>query len=254
MKPVDTKHFTVGPRLTLIFALLVAVIWGGNALLIWQFQIAKEQADHLSDVSQKLISVLRLQSSVLSFHQRLGELADSKNARLLRAESEFLQDALFKQLQQTRSVLTHASDGTHADPLFSAALEAIELSVSTQLHALNALATSGDWDAVGARMADKQPLESKASALVESVDQEFSAEQSRSNPVSDPSEPESWFSCRLSRSPPLASPHFLSGRSYEELLNCASRRGLTKGRGLRKIFTTLFYKQCKAASSLSMMP
>ena len=180
MRLVDTKHFTVGPRLTLTFALLVAVIWGGNALLIWQFQIAKEQADHLSDVSQKLISVLRLQSSVLSFHQRLGELAESKNARLLRTESEFLQDALFKQLQQTRSVLTHASDGTHVDPLFSAALEAIELSVSTQLHALNALATSGDWDAVGARMADKQPLESKASALVESVDQEFSAEQSRS--------------------------------------------------------------------------
>ena len=180
MRLVDTKHFTVGPRLTLTFALLVAVIWGGNALLIWQFQIAKEQADHLSDVSQKLISVLRLQSSVLSFHQRLDELAESKNARLLRTESEFLQDALFKQLQQTRSVLTHASDGTRGDPLFSAALEAIELSVSTQLHALNALATSGDWDAVGARMADKQPLESKASALVESVDQEFSAEQSRS--------------------------------------------------------------------------
>jgi len=180
MRPIDTKHFTVGPRLTLTFALLVAVILGGNALLIWQFQIAKEQTDHLSDVSQKLISVLRLQASVLSFHQRLGELAESKNARLLRTESEFLQDALFKQLQQTRSVLTRPSDGTHVDPLFSAALEAIELSVSTQLHALNALATSGDWDAVGARMADKQPLESKASALVESVDQEFTSEHSRS--------------------------------------------------------------------------
>jgi signal transduction histidine kinase len=180
MRPIDTKHFTVGPRLTLTFALLVAVILGGNALLIWQFQIAKVQTDHLSDVSQKLISVLRLQASVLSFHQRLGELAESKNARLLRTESEFLQDALFKQLQQTRSVLTHPSDGTRVEPSFSAALEAIELSVSTQLHALNALATSGDWDAVGARMADKQPLESKASALVESVDQEFTSEHSRS--------------------------------------------------------------------------
>ena len=29
MRPVDTKHFTIGPRLT--FALLVAVILGGNA-------------------------------------------------------------------------------------------------------------------------------------------------------------------------------------------------------------------------------
>ena len=180
MRLAGTKHFTVGPRLTLTFALLVAVILGGNALLIWQFQIAKEQADHLSDVSQKLTSVLRLQSSVLSFHQRLDELAESKNAHLLRTESEFLQDALFKQLQQTRSVLTHASDEPVVIQLFSAALEAIELSVSTQLHALNALATSGDWDAVGARMDNKQPLESKASALVESVDQEFSAEQSRS--------------------------------------------------------------------------
>src|SRR5580704_9962692 len=180
MRPVDTKHFTVGPRLTFTFALLVAVILGGNALLIWQFQIAKEQTDHLSEVSQKVISVLRLQASVLSFHQRLGELAESQNARLLRTESEFLQETLFKQLRQTRSVLTHPSDETHVDPTFSGALESIELSVSTELYALNALATSGDWDAVRARMANKQPLENKASALVESVDQEFSAEQSRS--------------------------------------------------------------------------
>src|SRR5258707_9190320 len=86
MKSIDAKYFNPGPRLTLTFALLVALILGGNGLLIWQFHIARLQADRLSSVSQETISVLRLQGSLLSFHQRLGELAQSKNAYFLRTE------------------------------------------------------------------------------------------------------------------------------------------------------------------------
>ena len=177
MKPTETSRFTAGPWFTLTFALLVALILGGNSLLVWQFHIAKEQSDHLAEVSHKLISVLRLQTNVLSFHQRLRELVESKNAHFLRTESGLLQYSLNKQIQQTRSALTHPSDETHVNPLFSPALEAIELSISTQLNTLNALAVAGDWDAVQSRMAEQQPVESKAAILVESVDQEFISEQ-----------------------------------------------------------------------------
>jgi two-component system, LuxR family, sensor kinase FixL len=172
--------FTVGPRLTLMFALLVALILAGNGLLIWQFHLAREQSDRLSDVSRQMMSVLRLQAGVLLFHQRLGEVAQSKNANSLTTASQIAQGVLFEQIQQTRNALTHSSPGTHVDPLLLPALEAMQLSVSTHVNALDALAASGDWEAVQFRVADRQPIEVKAAALVQSVDQEFTAELARS--------------------------------------------------------------------------
>jgi PAS domain S-box-containing protein len=163
-----------------MFALLVALILAGNGLLIWQFHLAREQSDRLSDVSRQMMSVLRLQAGVLLFHQRLGELAQSKNAHFLMTESQIAQGILFEQIQQTRKALTHSSPGTHVDPLLLPALEAMQLSVSTHVDALDTLAASGDWQAVLFRVADRQPIEVKAEALVQSIDQEFTAELARS--------------------------------------------------------------------------
>src|SRR6266436_4243857 len=181
MKSIDAKYFNLGPRLTLIFALLVALILGGNGLLIWQFHIARLQADRLSSVSQQTISVLRLQGSLLSFHQRLGELAQSKNAYVLRTESEPLQSTLLEQIQQTRGALAHLPSGAQVDPPFLPTLDAIEISLPTQLETIAALASSGDWEAVDFRVAERlKPVEIQASALVKIVDQEFVGELSLS--------------------------------------------------------------------------
>ena len=181
MKSIDAKYFNLGPRLTLTFALLVALILGGNGLLIWQFRIARLQADRLSGVSQQMTSVLRLQGSLLSFHSRLGELAQSRNAYVLTTESESLQSTLLEKIQQTRGALTRLPSGTQVDPLFLPTLEAIEISLPAQLDAITALASSGDWKAVNFRVADRlKPVEIQASALVKIVDQEFVVELSRS--------------------------------------------------------------------------
>ena len=181
MKSIDAKYFNLGPRLTLTFALLVALILGVNGLLIWQFRIARLQADRLSGVSQQMTSVLRLQGSLLSFHSRLGELAQSRNAYVLTTESESLQSTLLEKIQQTRGALTRLPSGTQVDPLFLPTLEAIEISLPAQLNAITALASSGDWKAVNFRVADRlKPVEIQASALVKIVDQEFAVELSRS--------------------------------------------------------------------------
>jgi signal transduction histidine kinase len=182
MKSKDARYFNLGPRLTLTFALLIALILGGNGLLIWQFHIARLQADRLSYVSQQMISVLRLQGSLLSFRQRLGELAQSRNAYALARESEALQNTLLEQIQQTRGALTHLPSGTPLDPLFLPSLEAIEISIPTQLETIAALASSGDWEAVDFRVAERlKPVEMQASALVKIVDEEFVRELSQSD-------------------------------------------------------------------------
>jgi signal transduction histidine kinase len=182
MKSIDARYFNLGPRLTLTFALLVALILGGNGLLIWQFHIARLHADRLSYVSQQMISVLRLQGSLVSFRLRLGELAQLRNAYVLATESESLQNTLLEQIQQTRRALTRLPSRTPVDPLFLPTLEAIEISLPTQLETIAALASTGDWEAVDFRVAERlKPVEMQASALVKIVDEEFVRELSQSD-------------------------------------------------------------------------
>ena len=180
MKSPDLSSLDIGPRLTLTFALLVALILGGNGLLVWQFHIARLQTDRLTGVSQQLIVVLRLQESLLSFHQRLDELVQSKDARLLATEAKVLRRTLLEQTRGTRTVLTYLPSEVSVDPAFLPTLEAIEITLPSQLEAITALATSGDWGAVKLRLANElKPLETQTSALVKSIDQEVSEELAR---------------------------------------------------------------------------
>src|SRR5262249_15401353 len=105
MNSHETRYLNIGPRSALIFVALIALILGGNALLIWQFHTARLQTDHLTGMSQQMIEVLRLQESLLSFHRKLDELAQSKDARRLVVEAEPLRSTLLEQIQSTRNVL-----------------------------------------------------------------------------------------------------------------------------------------------------
>jgi len=177
MKSANVHYFNIGPRLTLTFALLIALILGGNGLLIWQFHIARLQTDHLTGVNQQVITVLRLQKSLLSFHQRLDELAESKDTRRLVTEAEPLRRTLLEETERTRSTVTHLSSETPVDPAFLPTLEAIEITLPSQLEAINTLATTGDWEAVRLRVDNElKPTETLTSGLVKSIDQEASGE------------------------------------------------------------------------------
>ena len=181
MKLADGNLFRVGARLTVTFALLIGLIVAGNGLLIWQFRLAQAQTERLTEVSQQLISVLRLQESLMRFHQRLGELADSRDAQLLASEAEPLRRALQAQTQRTRSVLAELPPEARVDPAFLPTLEAIEITMPSQIAAITALGASGDWEAVRMRVSNElKPLETQTSALVNSMDLEASEELARS--------------------------------------------------------------------------
>src|SRR5262249_58758444 len=104
---LETRVITGGksyrPRLTIAFRLLIALILAGNALVIWQFRQARTQTDRLTGANRQLIAVLQLQVGLLSFHQRLDDLARSHDAHLLTTEAEPLLRVLEKQPQQTNT-------------------------------------------------------------------------------------------------------------------------------------------------------
>jgi len=177
MNSPDVSPFNIGPRLTFAFAVLLALILGGNGLLIWQFHIARVQTDRLNGVSLQVIEILRLQEGLRSFHQRLDELTLTRDAHRLVTESGPLRETLLDQTKRTKAALVQLSSEVPVDPALVPTLEAIEIALPSQLEAISALANSGDWDAVRLRLANEmKPLEVQISALVETIDTEVSAE------------------------------------------------------------------------------
>jgi signal transduction histidine kinase len=181
MKALEANYFNIGPRLSITFALLIALIAGGNGLLIWQFRIAQLQAEHLAGVSQKLIAVLRLQESLTVFHQRMDELSRSRDARRMVAEAEPLRRLLLEQTRKTRESLSRLPPETRVEPSLLPTLEAIEITLPSQLQAVSELAMAGDWDAAGLRLGNElKPFETQTSGLVNDIDQQVNGELTES--------------------------------------------------------------------------
>jgi signal transduction histidine kinase len=180
MKSADASYFSIGRRLTLTLALLIALILGGNGLVILQFERARLQTDRLTGVSQQLIAVLRLQESLLSFHERLNELAQSKDAHRLVSEAEPVRAALQEQTRQTRRTLAYLPPEFRVDPAFLTALDTIEITLPFQLQDIAALATAGDWEAVRLRLDNElKRIEATTSAHVKSIDRDLDEELPR---------------------------------------------------------------------------
>ena len=170
----DASYFDIGPGLTFIFAILVALILGGNTLLIWQFHLARAQTERLTSVNQQFIGVLQLHNRLLSIHQRLDELVQSRDAHRLVTEAETMRHGLLEQTEKTRNSTRRLGSA------FTSTLEAIEVALPSQFEAISTLATSGDWEAVRLRLAnDMRLLETETAALVDNADKEVDAEQSQ---------------------------------------------------------------------------
>jgi transcriptional regulator with PAS, ATPase and Fis domain/HAMP domain-containing protein len=177
MKILDISRLYIGPRLTLCFAAIVLLMMAGDGVLLWQFHSARVEADRLSGVSQELIAVVNFQATLLSFDDQLDKLARSEDVDRLSRESGPLRAMLLDSVRDTRAALARLPSEMRPYPTFEPTVEAIESTLPSQLEALTALATSGDWTAVRLRLAnEKQPLEYQTSILVKNINTEVSEE------------------------------------------------------------------------------
>jgi PAS domain S-box-containing protein len=171
-----TSHlhgFNIGPRLTLCFIFIILTMLVGDAILLWQFQRAREQAELLSGVDQELIVVLQAHTSLMSFYERLEALADSEDTAKLVTESESFRNALLEDSRRSRNILSRLPPEVQLDPTLLPTLEAIQDALPAELAAITELAKSRDWQAVRLRLANQiRPFESRTSDLVENIDRE----------------------------------------------------------------------------------
>jgi PAS domain S-box-containing protein len=172
-KTSHLQRLNIGSRLTLCFIFIILAMLVGNAVLLWQFQRAREQAERLSGVDQELIAVLQAHTNLMSFYDRLDALAYSENTAELVMEAEPLRNALLEDSRRSRNVLSRLPPEVQLDPTLLPTLEAIQDALPAELEAITVLATSKDWQAVRLRLANQvRPLEFRTLVLVESIDRE----------------------------------------------------------------------------------
>jgi PAS domain S-box-containing protein len=173
-------RFNIGPRLILGFVFIILSMLAADAVVLWQFHLVRTQAEHLNGIDQKLIAVLRVHTSLLAFHDRLEELADSQDVGRLVTEGGPLRTAVLEDTRRAISALSLPPFEPRRDPTILPTLHVLQSALPSQLEAITTLAASGDWRAVHLRLANEViPLESLTSAIVENVDHEVGEEQAQ---------------------------------------------------------------------------
>jgi len=179
-KTLYAGRFNIGPRLILGFVFIILSMLAADAVILWQFHLVRTQAERLNGIDQKLVAVLRVHTSLLAFHDRLEELADSQDLGRLVTEGGPLRTAVLEDTRRAMSALSLPPFNPRRDPTILPTLHVIQSALPSQLEAITTLATSGDWRAVRLRLANEvTPLESLTSALVENVDHEVGEEQAQ---------------------------------------------------------------------------
>ncbi len=173
-------RFNIGPRLILGFVFIIVSMLAADAVLLWQFHLVRTQAERLNGVDQKLIAVQRVYTSLLVFHDRLEELADSQDVGRLVVEGGPLRTAVLEDTRRAMSALSLPPSEPQRNPTILPTLHVIQSALPSQLETITTLATSGDWRAVHLRLANEvTPLETLTSALVENVDHEVGEQQAQ---------------------------------------------------------------------------
>ena len=134
----------------------------------------------MNNIDQKLVVLLRVHTSLLTFHDKLEALAQSEDAGRLVTEAGPLRTAVLEDTQRAMAALSLLPSELQRDPAIMPTLLTIQRALPPQLKAIATLATSGDWRAVRLRLANQvHPLESLTSALVEKVAYEAGEQQAQ---------------------------------------------------------------------------
>src|SRR5260370_14094388 len=131
-------------------------------------------------MDQKLIAVLRLHTSLTTFHDRLEDLADSRDIGRLVTEGERFRAAVLEDSRRAMSAFSLTPFDLQRDPTILPILHAVQSALPAQLEAITTLANAGDWRAVRQRLANQvTAMQSVTLALVERVDHEVGEEQAQ---------------------------------------------------------------------------
>src|ERR1700693_6646180 len=105
-KTLHASRLNIGPRLILGFVFIILSMLGADAFILWQFHVVRTQAERLNGIDQKLVAVLRVHTSLVAFHDRLEDLADSQDVGRLVTEGGPLRTAVLEDIRRATNALS----------------------------------------------------------------------------------------------------------------------------------------------------
>ena len=178
------RSLTIGARLTLCFAIIVALMAGAATVALLQLNFVQARIHRLYEVDQKSIAVLRVHSDLLMLRDRLESSLQKRDAGQFAAEARPLSNSLLEELELAKQVLGASYSSESESRTRLSMLEMVERALPAQVSELTALAESDDWSAVRLRLENQvRTLSSVTASLAELVDREVSLE--RSNTLKD---------------------------------------------------------------------
>ena len=173
-------QLNIGPRLMLGLAVIVFSMFAADAVVLWQFHLVRAQAKRLHGIDQNLIAVLRLHTSLTTFHDQMEGLAESQDIGRLETDGEHLRTAVLEDSRRALSAFSLTPSDFQRDPTILPILQAVQSALPAQLDAITTLAKAGDWQAVRQRLANQvTAMQSVTLALVDRVDHEVGEEQAQ---------------------------------------------------------------------------
>ncbi len=179
-KTLYAGRLNIGPRLILGFVFIILSMLAADAVILWQFHLVRTQAERLNGIDQKLVAILRVHTSLVAFHDRLEDLADSKDIGRLVTEGERLRTAVLEDSRDAMNAFSLVPFDFQRDPTILPILQAVQSALPAQLEAITTLANAGDWRAVRQRLANQvTAMQSVTLGLVARVDHETGEEQAQ---------------------------------------------------------------------------
>src|SRR5450755_4162426 len=125
-KSLHASRLNIGPRLILGFVFIILSMLAADAVILWQFHLVRAQAERLNGIDQKLVAVLRLHTSLTTFHDRLEDLADSQDIDRLVTEGEHFRAAVLEDSRRAMSAFSLAPFDLQRDPTILPILHAVQ--------------------------------------------------------------------------------------------------------------------------------
>ena len=168
----------IGARLTMGFAIIVFLMLGGMATLIWLSYVMHSQANRLMEMDEQFIEVQRVHTVLLSFRVELENLVKSRDLTTLQREAPKISSRLTESLAQTEVLFRRINPDSILDPTILPTLQAIQGRLPSQLEAFEALAKEGDWNAIQLRLTQQLgSLEDQSIELVDLVHDDVFSER-----------------------------------------------------------------------------
>jgi PAS domain S-box-containing protein len=175
----SSRQHKIGARLTASFVSIALLMILGDAVVLWQFGVLRSQVEHISQVDQKQVAILRTHTDLLTFWDQLDVLVARRNAAQLSAEAAPLSKVFLEDVDRAEQALSNP-DSNGQDSRLRAMLETVRGALPTQLDALCRLASAGDWDAVRLRLEHQsKALSLLTSRAVREVDEEVTEQRAQ---------------------------------------------------------------------------